>query len=111
MEKKTRIEAVRCFVGGGVSPVCDDKIKHKVRSAYVIRVEGKMWKTHKMKWRRIDEVAKNFPHDATVSKVECTAAVEAARAIYCFARTGSICFDLDGHLIEDCSTSKTRKRN
>ena len=27
------------------------------------------------------------------------------------ARTGSICFDLDGNLIEDCSRNKTKKRH
>ena len=64
-----------------------------------------------MKWRRIIEVAKILPDDATVTQAECTATVEAARAICCLARTGSICFDLDGHLIEDCSSNKTRKRN
>ena len=64
-----------------------------------------------MKWRTITEVAKILPDDATVTQVECTAAVEAARAICCLARTGSICFDLDGNLIEDCSRNKTKKRN
>ena len=46
-----------------------------------------------------------------MTQAECTAAVEAARAICCLARTGSICFDLDGNVIENCSTNKTRKRN
>ena len=56
-----------------------------------------------MKWRTITEVAKILPDNATVTQAECTAAVEAARAICCLARTGSICFDLDGILIEDCN--------
>ena len=30
------IEAVRSFFDGGVSTVCDDKIKNRVASAYVI---------------------------------------------------------------------------
>ena len=34
-----------------------------------------------------------------------------ARAICCQARTGRICFDLDGHRIEDRSGNKTRSRN
>ena len=64
-----------------------------------------------MKWRTIIEIAKIIPDDATVTQAECTAAVEAARAICCLARTGSICFDLDGNLIEVCSRNKTKKRN
>ena len=35
-EAETRIEAVRSFFDGGVSTVCDDKIKNRVASAYVI---------------------------------------------------------------------------
>ena len=64
-----------------------------------------------MKWRTITEVAKIFPDDATVTQAECTAAVEAARAICCLDRTGRICFDLDRNLIEDCGRNKTKKRN
>ena len=64
-----------------------------------------------MKWRTIIEVAKILSDDATVTQAECTAAVEAARAICCLARTGSISFDLDGNLIADCSRNKTKKRN
>ena len=48
------------------------------------------------------EVARILPNDATVTQAECTAAVEAAKAVCCLARTGSICFDLDVKLIEDC---------
>ena len=64
-----------------------------------------------MKWSTIIEVAKILLDDAIVKQAECTAAVEAARAICCLARTGSICLDLDENLIEDCSRNKTRKRN
>ena len=64
-----------------------------------------------MKWRTITEVAKILPDNATVTQAECTAAVEAARATCCLSRTGSICFDLDGNLIEDCSRNKTKKLN
>ena len=64
-----------------------------------------------MKWKTIIEVAKILPDEATVTQAECTAAVGAARAICCLARTGSICFDLDGNLIEDCSRNKTKRRN
>ena len=64
-----------------------------------------------MKWSTIIEVAKILPDDATVTQAECTAAAEAARAICCLARTGSICFGPDGNVIEDCSRNKTRKRN
>ena len=64
-----------------------------------------------MKWRTIIEVAKILLDDATVTQAECTAAVEAARAICCLARTGSMCFDLDRNLNEDCSRNNARKRN
>ena len=64
-----------------------------------------------MKLKTIIEVAKILPDDATVTQADCTAAVWAARAICCLARTGSICFDLDGNLIEACSRNKTKKRN
>ena len=37
-EAGERFEAVRSFFDGGVSTVCDDKIKHKVGSAYVIQI-------------------------------------------------------------------------
>ena len=67
--------------------------------------------THKMKWRTTTEVAKILPDNATVTQAECTAAVVAARAIYCLARSGSICFGLDGNLIEDCRRNTTKKRN
>ena len=33
--EETRIEAVRSFFDGGVSTVCDDKIKHKVGSQHM----------------------------------------------------------------------------
>ena len=57
------------------------------------------------------EVAKILPDDATITQAECTAAVEAARAIGCLARTGCICFDLGGNLIEDYNKNRTRERN
>ena len=60
---------------------------------------------HQMKWRTIIEVATILPEE------ECTAAVEAARTICCLARTGCICFDVDGHVIEDYNQNKTMKRN
>ena len=60
---------------------------------------------------KIVEVAQVLPDDATITQAECTAAVEAAKAICCLARTGSICFDLDGNFIEDCSRNKKKKRN
>ena len=86
--------------------------KNKVESAYVIPIAEKIEDdTHKMKWKTIIEVAQILPDDATVTQAECTAAVRAARAICCLARTGSICFDLDGNLIEDCIRNKTMKRN
>ena len=64
-----------------------------------------------MKWKTIIEVEKILPGDATVTQAECTAVVGAARAICCLARAGSICLDLDGHLIDYCSSNKTKKRN
>ena len=64
-----------------------------------------------MKWSTIIDVAEILPDDATVTQAECTAAAEAARAICCVARTGSISFGPDGNVIEDCSRSKTTNRN
>ena len=40
------------------------------------------------------------------TQAECTAAVEAAKAVCCLARTGSICSDLDGKLIDDYKNCK-----
>ena len=85
--------------------------ENKVGSAYVIRIAEKLRKTHTMKWKTMIEVAKILQDDATVTQAECTAAVGAARAIRCVARTGSIYFDLDGNLIQDCSRIKSKKRN
>ena len=102
---------MRNFLDGSVSTVCDDKIKHKVGSAYVFQIAEIEEDTHMMKWRTIIEVAKILPDDATVTQAECTAAVEAARAICCLVRSGSICFHLNGNLIEDGSRNETRKRN
>ena len=53
-----------------------------------------------MKWKPNVEVAKVLLDDATITHAECTAAVEAAKAICCLARTGNICFDFGGNLIE-----------
>ena len=105
-------EAVRSFFDGGVSTQSDDKIKHRVGSASVVQIAEQIEEnTHKMKWRTIIEVAKILPDDATVTQAECTAAVEAARAICCLARTGCMCCDLDGKLIEDWSENKIRTIN
>ena len=65
---------------------------------------------HKKKWGTIIEVAKILPDDATVTQAECTAAVEAARAICCLARIGSIYFGLAGNLTGDCSRNNTKKK-
>ena len=64
-----------------------------------------------MKWKTITEVAKILPDNATVTQAECTAAVDAAKAICSLARRGGICFDLDGRLIEDYSRNTTKKRH
>ena len=45
-EAGTRIEAVRSLFDGGVSTACDDKIKNKVGSAYVIQIVVKLRMTH-----------------------------------------------------------------
>ena len=37
-EAGARIEAVRSFFDGGVSTFCDDKVKNRVGSAYVIQI-------------------------------------------------------------------------
>ena len=111
MEKGARVEAVGSFFDGGVSSECNAQIKNKVDSAFVIqfaeRIEEEIYQ---IKWRIIVEFEKILADDATVTHAECTAAVEAARAICCLARAGCICFDLDGKLTED-HNNKTRKRN
>ena len=97
ISKGDRIEAVRSFFDGGVTSECNALVKKEVGSAYVIQVAERIDEDmHKMKWRTIIEVAKILPEDATVMKTECTAAVEAARAICCLARTVCKCCDLAG---------------
>ena len=96
METGTRVEAVRSFLDGGVNVQCNDKIKHKVGSSFVIQVAERIEdSTQKMKWKTTVEVANVLPDDATITQAERTAAGEAARAICCLARTGIICSDLD----------------
>ena len=73
---------MRSFFDGGVSTVCDDWIKNRVGSAYVIQIAEKLTKiTHKIKWTTIIDIAKILLDDATVTQAECTAAVDAAKAI------------------------------
>ena len=110
-EAGARIEAVRSFFDGGVSSARTDKIKNRVGSAYVIQIAENEEDTHKMKWKTITEVAQLLPDYATVTQAECTAAVEAAKAICCLARSGSISSLPDGNLIEDYSRNKTEKRH
>ena len=111
-EAGERIEAVRCFFDGGVSSACTDKIKNRVGSAYVIQIAGQIEEDrHKMKWKTITDVAKILPNSATVTQAECTAAVDAAKAICSLARCGRICYDLDGNLIQDYRRNKTKKRH
>ena len=84
--------------------------KNRVGSVYVIQIaENFEEDTHKMKWRTITEVAKILLDTATVTQAERTAAVEAARAICCLARSGSICFDLDANLIKIPAETKQRR--
>ena len=70
-------------------------------------IEGEL---SRMTWRTIIEVAKTLPDNATVTQAECNAASEAAIATCCLARTGSICFDLNGKLVEHCCRNRTKKR-
>ena len=103
---------MRCFFDGGVSRACTDKIKNRVGSAYVIQIADNFQEDrHKMKWKTITEVAKILPNNATETQAECTAAVDAAKAICSLARCGSICFDLDGNLIDDYRRNKNKKRH
>ena len=82
---------MRCFFDGGVSSACTDKIKNIMGSAYVIQIAGNIEEDrHNMKWKTIKEVAKILPNNATVTQAECTAAVDAAKAICSLARCGSI---------------------
>ena len=82
IEEGTRLEAVSFFFDGGVNIQYDDKIKHKVWSAYVIQPAERIEESaEKVKWKTIFEVAKVLPDDATITQAECTDAVEAARAI------------------------------
>ena len=77
-------------------------------SAFVLQIAERIEEdTHKMTWRTVVVFSYMFPDDATVMQAECTVAVEAASAICHLARTGCICFDLDGNLIED--NNKTRQ--
>ena len=97
-----KIEAVRSFFDGGVSSEGDSSAKNRVGPAYVIQVADRIEEdANQTKWKTIIEVARILPNDATVTQARCTAAVEAAKAACCLARTGNICFDLDGKLIED----------
>ena len=103
---------MRSLFDGGVSSECEALVKNKVGTVCVIQVAKRIEEDiHQMKWKTSIEVAKILPDDATVTQAECTAAAEAARAICCLVRTGSICFDLDGNLIEDYNKNKTRKRD
>ena len=111
MKEGERIEAVRGYFDGGVSLACKGPIKNKVGSAYVIQIaEDIVESSGKMKWKTIVEVAKILPSDETVTKAECTAAVELTRAICYLARTRSNTFDLDEKLIQEHNESKTRKK-
>ena len=103
MGREATIEAVRSFFNGGVSAECGAQIQSKVG----VSLRG----SNCLKWKTFVEVARILLNDATVTQPECTTAVEAARAICCLARTGSICFDLDVKLIEDHNGNKTRQRN
>ena len=67
--------------------------------AYVIKTTEE--NDGKMVWKTSVEVAKVLPNDATITQAKTFAAVESAKAICCLVRTGSISFDLYGHLIEE----------
>ena len=112
----------------GLRPVGDhlDMFQHVYREwnqeadrlTHVARGKGATWNSYVIeRGARVEAVrscfdcAKILTVDATVMQAECTAAVEAARAICCLARAGCICLDLDGKLIEDYNENKTRKRN
>ena len=98
---------MRSFFDGGVSSECNSSTKNKVGSAYVIQVAERIEEdAHQIKWKTIIEVARILVNDATVTQAECTAAVEAAKAVCCLARTGSIWSDLDGKLIDDYKNCK-----
>ena len=77
MEEGNRLEAVRAYFVGGVNIQDDDKIKHKVVSAYVIQSAERIEEsTEKMIWKTMVEVAKVLLGDATKTQADCTAAVE-----------------------------------
>ena len=63
-----KMEAVRAYFDGSVSEKFDDRVKHKVGSAYVIQSSERI-KEHvrKMVWKTIVEVAKVLPDDATIT--------------------------------------------
>ena len=91
-----------------MSAECSAQIKNKVGSAYVIQIDERIEEsTEKLKWKILVEVARVLPNDSSTTRAECAAAVEAAGAICSLARTGAICFDLDGKLIEDHIRNKT----
>ena len=80
--KGQRIVAVRSFFDGGVIAECNAQIKNKAGSAYVIQIaEIFEESSEKMKWTTTVEAARILPNDSSSTQAECTAAVEAARAI------------------------------
>ena len=105
-----KIEPVRSFFDGGVSSGGNSSSKNKKGSACVIQVAERIEEyASQMKWKTIIEVARVLPNDASVTQAECTATVKAAKAVCCSARTGNMCFDLDGKLIEEYK-NKTRRK-
>ena len=47
MEEGARVEALRSFFDGGVNIQCNDKIKNRVGSAFVIRIAEKLRKAQR----------------------------------------------------------------
>ena len=110
IEEGAQIEAVRCHFDGGAK--CRGQIRNRLGSAYVMQIAEKIEEElSNMKWKTLIEDAKILLEGSTVTQAECTAASEAALAISSLARTGSICFDLDEKLIEDCTRNRPKKRN
>ena len=101
---------MRAYFDEGVSKQDNMKVQQKKRSAFVIQASKRIEEAaEKMDWETKVKVVTIFPDDATKTKAETTAAVEAARAICCLVQTGSISFDLDGNLIEEWD--KNGKKN
>ena len=109
MEEGTRVQAVQFFVGG-VNIQYDDKIKHKVESAHVIQSAERIEEcTEKWSGKQMSRLRQSFLMVNNNSSRVHSCSWGSKSAIYCLARIGCMCFDLDGNLIEQGQETEWRK--